>query len=95
MDDKKDPRTHPPELADDEPEPTDDLATAEAKSRSVDERVPESYGMDRAKGVEQPGPATYIPQGGVAVPGGVEDVGPGEQVLDKEREHLRVPKRRG
>jgi hypothetical protein len=92
---EKDPRTNPPGLADDEPEPTDDLATVEATSRSVDERVPESYGTDRAKRVEEPAPAVYIPQGGVAVPGGVEDIGPGEQVLDKEREHLRVPKRRG
>lgn len=92
---EKDPATRPPELAEADPETTDDLATAEAKSRSVDERVPEAYGIDRAKGVESPAPAAYIPQGGVAVPGAQEDLGPGEAVLDKEREHLRIPKQRG
>lgn len=92
---EKDPRTKPADLADDEPEVDDDLATAEAKSRSVDERIPETYGVDHAKGVERPAPAAFVPQGGVAVPGGVEDVGPGEAVLEKEREHLRIPKQRG
>jgi len=94
-DKEKDPRTRPAGLADDEPEVDDDLATAEAKSRSVDERVPEIFGIDRAKRVEAPSPAAYVPQGGVAVPGRVEDIGPGEAVLDKEREHLRIPKQRG
>lgn len=91
----KDPRTRPADLADDEPAIDDDLATAEAKSRSVDERIPEIFGIDRAKTIEGPAPAAYVPQGGVAVPGGVEDIGPGEAVLDKEREHLRIPKQRG
>ena len=92
---EKDPATRPPELAEEKPETDDDLATAEAKSRSVDERVPETYGIDRAKGVGSPAPAAYVPQGGVAVPGAQEDIGPGEAVLDKEREHLRIPKQRG
>jgi hypothetical protein len=92
---QKDPRTRPAELADDAPETTDDLATAEAKSRSVDERIPEAYGADSAKGIERPAPATYLPQGGVAVPRGIDDKGPGEEVLEKESEHLRIPKRRG
>jgi hypothetical protein len=91
----KDPRTKPPDLAEKEPEPEDDLATAEAKSRSVDERIPEAYGVDHAKGVEAPAPAAYVPQSGVALPGGKEDIGPGEAVLEKEREHLRIPKQRG
>jgi len=91
----KDPRTRPADLADDEPRADDDLATAEAKSRSVDERIPEEFGVDRAKGVDAPAPAAYVPQGGIAVPGGQEDIGPGEAVLEKEREHLRIPKQRG
>ena len=92
---KKDPRTRPADLAEEEPRIEDDLATAEAKSRSVDERVPEPLGIDRAKGVEAPAPAAFVPQGGIAVPGGVDDLGPGEQVLEKEREHLRIPRQRG
>lgn len=94
-DSEKDPRTRPADLADDEPAIDDDLATAEAKSRSVDERVPEIFGTDRAKSVEAPAPAAFVPQGGIAMPGGVEDIGPGEAVLDKEREHLRIPRQRG
>lgn len=90
-----DPRTRPADLAGTAAEPDDDLATAEAKSRSVDERVPEGLGVDRAKGIDAPAPAAYIPQGGIAVPGGVEDIGPGEAVLDKERQHLRTPRQRG
>ncbi len=92
---EKDPRTRPADVAEDEPLADDDLATAEAKSRSVDERIPEEFGVDRAKKVDMPAPGAYLPQGGVAVPGGQEDTGPGEAVLEKEREHLRIPKQRG
>jgi hypothetical protein len=95
MTEKKDPATRPPELAEEEPETVDDLATAEAKSRSVDERIPEAYGVDRAKGVDSPVPAAYVPQQGIAVPGAVDEIGPGEAVLEKEREHLRIPKQPG
>lgn len=90
----KDPRADRADLGDEEPETDDDLATAEAKSRSVDERIPEDYGVDGAKGVDRPVPAAYVPQGGVAVPPG-QEIGPGEAVLEKEREHLRIPKQRG
>ncbi len=91
----KDPRTRPPELSEQEPETTDDLATAEAKSRSVDERIPEHLGADPTKKIDRPAPAAYVPQGGVGLPAGQEDLGPGESVLEKERAHLRIPKQRG
>jgi hypothetical protein len=88
-------KAHPDDLREEAPDPSDDLATANAKSGSVDERVPESYGVDRAAGIDEPAPAAMLPQAGVGIPRAVEDLGPGEAVLEKEREHLRIPKQRG
>ena len=86
-------KAHPDELRDDQPEPTDDLATANAKSGSVDERIPESFGVDTAAGIEEAAPAAMLPQGtGVGVQ---EEMGPGEAVLEKERQHLRIPRQPG
>ena len=88
-------KAHPDDLRGKDPEPSDDLATATAKSGSVDERVPESFGIDSAVGMDEPAPAAILPQQGVGVPRGLDDMGPGEAVLEKEREHLRIPKQRG
>jgi len=86
-------KAHPDELRDDQPEPTDDLATANAKSGSVDERIPESFGVDTAAGIEEAAPAAMLPQAGVS--GVQEEMGPGEAVLEKERQHLRIPRQPG
>jgi hypothetical protein len=88
-------QAHPDELRGEEPKPSDDLETAQAKSRSVDERIPESFGVDRAAGVDEPAPAAILPQQGIGVARGLDDIGPGEAVLEKERQHLRIPKQRG
>jgi len=88
-------KAHPGDLRGETPDPADDLATADAKSGSVDERVPESGGVERGTGVGYPAPAALLPQGGIGVPRGLDDIGPGEAVLEKEREHLRTPKRPG
>jgi hypothetical protein len=92
---RKDPALDREDLRDDEPSPNDDIETAEAKSGSIDERAPEPSAAATARGLEAPAPAVGLPQGGVAVPRGEEDPGPGEQVLEKEREHLRLPRRPG
>lgn len=91
----EDPRTRPSDLADEEPETTDDLATAEAKSRSVDERIPDRFGTDRAKAVDTPAPGPHVPQSGIGLPAHDDDEGPGEAVLDQERKHLRTKKQPG
>jgi hypothetical protein len=88
-------KAHPDDLREEAPDPSDDLATANAKSGSVDERIPESFGVDSAAGLEDPAPAAMLPQAGIGVPRGLDDIGPGEAVLEKERQHLRIPKQRG
>jgi hypothetical protein len=85
-------KAHPDQLRDEEPEPTDDLATANAKSGSVDERIPESFGLDTAASIEEAAPAAMLPQQGTGVH---EGLGPGEAVLEKERQHLRIPRQPG
>jgi hypothetical protein len=87
-------KAHPDDLRNEAPDPADDLATANAKSGSVDERIPESAGVDRP-GLDEPAPAAMLPQAGIGMPRAIEDIGPGEAVLEKEREHLRIPKRPG
>lgn len=91
----KDPIDDRDELREEAPLPTDDIATAYAKSGSVDERVPETLGVDRAAGVDAPAPAANLPQAGIGVPRAQEDPGPGEAVLEKERQHLRIPRQPG
>ena len=88
-------KAHPDELRDEKPEPTDDLATANAKSGSVDERIPESFGADTAASIEEAAPAAMLPQQGTGAMGIQEDIGPGEAVLEKERQHLRILRQRG
>jgi hypothetical protein len=88
-------KAHPEQLREEAPDPSDDLVTADAKSGSVDERVPESFGVDGAAGLDAPAPAAGLPQAGIGIGRPVEDMGPGEAVLEKEREHLRIPKQPG
>lgn len=91
----KDPVDDREDLREEKPLPSDDIATASAKSGSVDDRIPETLGVDRAKGVEAPAPGALLPQSGVGIPRGEEDIGPGEAVLEKERQHLRTPRQPG
>ncbi len=96
MPESPDPVDDREDLRREKPDPADDVATAYAKSGSVDERAPEPYGVDRAKGVEAPSPAAHLPQMGVGVPREDGDgMSAGEAVLEKERQHLRVPKQPG
>ena len=90
----KDPMKDRGALREDEPKTTDDLETAEAKSRSVDERVPERLATDKI-GVDAPVPASHIPAGRVPGPPVYEDEGEGERILEAERKALRTPKRPG
>jgi hypothetical protein len=92
---KKDPGLDREDLKDEAPEVDDDLEVAEAKSRSVDERAGDGLGVDHAVGIDAPVPAAFVPQGGIAVPRGVDEPGPGEAVLEKERQHRTIPKQRG
>ena len=91
----KDPAKDRAELRETDPEVDDDVETAQTKSGSVDERVPEHLGSDDATGIDAPAPAAHLPQAGVGVPRAVDEMGPGEAVLNKEREHLRIRKRPG
>lgn len=88
---KKDPVEDRAELREDEPEITDDLATAEAKSGSVDERIPEHFATDKAPTIAGP-PAMRMPQAGIGLPLPGEDAGEGELVLEQERKAQRTPK---
>ena len=79
------------------PSASDDLETAERKSLSVDERVPDRQGSDIVRAIELPGaPAANIPQqglGGGPINGG--DLGPGEAALEVERKAQETPTRHG
>lgn len=82
----------------DEPRATDDPETAERKSLSVDERVPERQASDVVPEVELPGAVgPYVPQAGVGAQGplGGETPGPGERVLERERKAQQAPTQRG
>ena len=72
------------------PRPTDDLGAAEAKSKSVDERVPERLATDSVPEMELPG---AIMRGGPII--GAETPGPGEAVLEQEMKAQRSPTARG
>lgn len=90
---KKDPVEDRADLRDDKPEIDDDLETAEAKSGSLDERLPEPTDVDRIK-AERPVPATHIPQGGLGFPA-VDRPSEGEQALEVERKAQRSKKSPG
>jgi hypothetical protein len=80
------------------PESTDDLETAERKSLSVDERIPNRQDPDVVPEIELPGAVgPYVPQAGVGreAPLGGEMPGPGERVLEQERKAQRMPPARG
>jgi hypothetical protein len=91
---KKDPAEDRAKLREDEPETSDDLETAEAKSGSVDERIPEHYATDDAVGPAG-APAMGMPQAGIGLPTPGVDLGEGERVLESELKAQRTPKRPG
>jgi hypothetical protein len=70
--------------------PTDDLAAAESKSKTVDERAPERQSTDAVPEMELPGAIT---RGGPII--GAETPGPGEAVLEQEAKAQRGPTARG
>ena len=86
--DKKDPVKDRGALREDEPEVDDDLETAQTKSGSVDERIPEHFATDDAPTVAGP-PAMGMPQAGIGLPGPGGDLGEGERVLEQERKAQR------
>jgi hypothetical protein len=79
------------------PRATDDLETAERKSRTVDERVPARQDADVVPEIELPGAvAAHVPQGGIGREGPLSDApGPGEIVLEQEARAQRRPIVRG
>ncbi len=83
-----------------EPTPQDDLEEAEAKSKSVDERIPDALPPQDGSGLNVPVAGAYVPQQGIGAPvgGPVQDpgnLGPGEQVLEQERKATRAKIQRG
>lgn len=72
-------------MKDHTPAPSDDLETAEQKSRSVDERVPDQAATP-TPAIDTPGAPTMPYAGLGVVTDPVEaDRGPGEAALDQER----------
>lgn len=83
---------------DNTPRPSDDLETAERKSRSVEERIPRGQDPDVVPEVLLPGAvAANIPQAGIGRVSPLDDggLGPGEAVLDLEQKAQRAPIQRG
>jgi hypothetical protein len=82
----------------DTPTATDDLVTAERKSKSVDERVRTRSDPDVVPELELPGSAgAYVPQAGIGATGplGSDAPGPGERVLEHEAKAQKAPIQRG
>jgi hypothetical protein len=79
-----------------EPRPDDDLAEAQAKSKSVDERIPERADL-AGDAITPPGRGreAYVPQAGLGAPMATDEQGPGEDVLELERKAQRSPKQPG
>lgn len=80
------------------PKATDDLDTAERKSKTVDERVPMRQDTDVVPEIELPGAiGAHVPQGGIGREGpfGADAPGPGESVLQQESKAQRSPTVRG
>ena len=75
---------------DNSPRPTDDLASAERKSKTVDERVPEQQSTAAVPEMELPG---AVARGGPIL--GTDTPGPGEVVLEQEAKAQRSPTARG
>jgi hypothetical protein len=65
---------------------SDDLETAERKSKTIDERVPEPADTDAIPELELPGAIT---RGGRIL--GSDSPGPGEVVLEQEAKAQRTP----
>ncbi len=79
----------------DTPRASDDRQTAERKSRTVDERIPEHEATADVPAKALTGAfAANVPQSGIGVPTG-DTLGPGEQVLEQERKAQRTPTRHG
>ena len=70
--------------------PSDDLAAAERKSKTVDERVPTRLSTDAVPEMELPGAIT---RGGPIL--GADTPGPGEVALEQEAKAQRGPIARG
>ena len=82
----------------DTPRASDDLDTAERKSLSVDERVPDRQGPDGVPTVELPGAvAANVPQSGLGATGPLDGgaLGPGETALQRERKAQQTRTQRG
>ena len=82
----------------DTPRLTDDRGTAERKSRSVDERVPDRQGPDAVPAAQLEGAfGANLPQSGIGAGGPLDggDLGPGEAALDRERKAQETPIRHG
>jgi hypothetical protein len=80
------------------PRASDDLETAERKSKTVDERVPAREATDVVPQVVLPGAiGANVPQGGIGREGppGTEPFGPGQAVLEKERKAQKPPTSHG
>lgn len=78
----------------DTPRPSDDLETAERKSRSVNARVPDREGPDVVPAIQLPGAlAANVPQQGLGAAGPLEggDLGPREAALGREGRVKRRP----
>lgn len=88
----KDPVEDRDDLRGKKAEVEDDLETAQAKSGSVDERIPEHYATDRVH-ADDPIPAAGIPQGRLTP--GDDKLGEGEEILELERKAQRAPKQPG
>jgi hypothetical protein len=71
------------------PRATDDLETAERKSKTIDERVPDHEDTNDPAEIELPG---AIMRGG---PMETDDLGPGELVLEEEAKAQRSKTVRG
>ncbi|HEV2011435.1 MAG TPA: hypothetical protein VGS17_10480 [Candidatus Limnocylindria bacterium] len=72
---------------DSKPRASDDLETAERKSKTVDERVPTRLDTDLVPKIELPGAiGANVPQGGIGREGplGGDAPGPGEVALEQE-----------
>lgn len=82
----------------DTPRASDDVETAERKSLSVDERVPDRQGPDVVPSVQLPGAlGANVPQSGLGATGPLDGgaLGPGEAALDRERKSQQTPTQRG